>query len=173
MKRVVFLYEKMNEAILRENILILRNLWEELGYDVTEMVVEEQTSGDIYMNELVRLGEDFLITFAMAGFSWRGFTEQVRYNVLATMQIHILIGNLPHYDFYLRKEYGIQSFFVTDCEEIFSDWKKRYPQLLFMDKIPTLYMAEHLTEVEKKENRANLQNMLQRVFAFIENPAVL
>ena len=173
MKRVVFLYEKMNEAILRESILILRNLWEELEYDVAEMVVEEQISADIYMNELVRLGEDFLITFAMAGFAWCGFTEQVRYNVLATMQIHILIGNLPHYDFYLRKEYGIQSFFVTDCEEIFFNWKKRYPQLLFMDKIPTLYMAEHLTEVEKEENRTNLKNMLQRIFAFIENPVVL
>ncbi|MDE5893734.1 MAG: hypothetical protein K2H45_12505 [Acetatifactor sp.] len=173
MKRVVFLYEKMNEAILRENLLILRRIWEDLEYEVTELVIEEQTSPDIYMNELVRLGEDFLVTFAMAGFAWRGFTEQARFNVLATMQIHILIGNLPHYDFYLQEEYGIQCFFVTDCKEIFEDWKKRYPQLPFMSRIPTLYLAEHLTEIEREANYANLREMLLGILAFIENPMVL
>ena len=124
MKRVVFLYEKTMETILGDNLLILQSLWEELGYEATRLVIEEQTSPDIYMNELVRLGEDFLVTFAMAGFSWCGLMEQVRFNTLATMQIHILPGNLPYYDFYLHKEYGIQSLFVTDCGEIFSDWKK-------------------------------------------------
>lgn len=173
MKKVVFLYEKINEAILQENLLILRGLWEDLEYEVTELVVEEHTSPDVYMNELVRLGEDFLVTFAMAGFAWRGFTEQSRYNLLATMQIHILIGNMPLYDFYLHEEYGIQSFFVTDNEEIYSNWKTNYPQILYMDKIPTLYMAERLAEAEKRENRANLKKMLERIFTFIENPTVL
>ena len=173
MKRVVFLYEKIFESIMKENLLILRSLWEELGYEVTEMVVEEQISPDIYMNELVRLKEDFLITFAMAGFSWRGLMGQVRFNTLATMQIHILIGNMPYYDFYLHKEYGIQSFFATDCDEIFVKWKERYPKLPFMDKFPTLYMAEQLTEVEKRANRISLQEMLLRIFAFIEKPVVL
>lgn len=173
MKKVVFLYEKINEVILRENLRILRRLWEDLEYEVTELVVEEHTSPDVYMNELVRQEEDFLVTFAMAGFAWRGFTGQSRYNLLTTMQIHILVGNLPHYDSYLHEEYGIQSFFVTDSEEIYSDWKMKYPQLLFMDKIPTLYMAEHLAEAEKRENQANLKKMIERIFAFIENPVAL
>lgn len=158
---------------MRDNLLILQNLWEELGYEVTEMAIEEQVSPDVYMNELVRLGEDFLITFAMAGFSWCGLMEQVRFNTLAAMQIHILPGDLPHYEFYMHKEYGIQSFFVTDCDQIFSGWRERYPQIPFMDKLPTLYMAEHLTEMEKEANRANLREMLLRIFAFIQNPAVL
>ena len=99
--------------------------------------------------------------------------EQVRYNTLGAMQIHILMGNFPHYDFYLRKEYGIQSFFVTDSEEIFLDWRKKYPQLPFLDKLPMLYMAERLTEVEKATNRVNLREMLMKIFAFIEEPTVL
>lgn len=173
MKRVVFLCEKILEPVMLDNLLILQSLWEELGYEVTKMLVEEQKSPDIYMNELVRLEEDFLVTFAMAGFSWPDLMERVRFNTLAAMQIHILIGNLPYYDFYLHKEYGIQSFFVTDCDEIFLEWKKRYPLLPFMDKIPILYVAEHLTEVEKTANRVNLREMLLRIFAFIENPAVL
>ena len=173
MQRVVFLCEKDLEPIVRENLLILQSLWEELGYEVTKLLVEEQKSPDIYMNELVRLEEDFLVTFAMAGFSWCDLMERVRFNTLGTMQIHILVGNLPHYDFYLHKEYGIQSFFVTDCDEIFSDWKVRYPLLPFMDKIPTLYMGEHLTEEEKAANRSNLQEMLLRILAFIKTPTVL
>lgn len=158
---------------MRDNLLIMQSLWEELGYEVIEMVVEEQTSPDVYMNELVRLEENFLVTIAMAGFSWCGLMGQVRFNTLAAMQIHILMGNLPYYDSYLHKEYGIQSFFVTDCEEIFSNWKVRYPQLPFMDKLPTLYIAEHLTEEERAVNRINLREMFLRIFAFIEKPVVL
>lgn len=173
MKRVVFLYEKVNELILRGNLLILRGLWENLEYKVTEMMIEEQVSPDKYVNELVELKEDFLVTFAMAGLAWPDLLGQVRFNALAAMQIHILTGNLPYYDSYLRKEYGIHSFFVTDCEEIFSNWKKKYPQLPFLDKIPTLYMAEHLTEEEKMANCTTLREMLLRILAFIETPSVL
>lgn len=173
MRRVVFLYDKINEVILRENLLILREIWENREYKVVEMVIEEEISHDRYMNELVALKEDFLVTFAMAGFSWRSLTEQARFNALAAMQIHILIGDQPYYDFYLRKEYGIHSFFVTDCEKIFLDWKKKYSQLPFLDMLPTLYLAEYLTEEEKKANYTTLQEMLLRIFSFIENPSVL
>lgn len=173
MKRAVVLYEEINEKILNENILILKELWQENGYEVVELVVSENVSPDEYMNKLVSIKEDFLITFAMAGFGWRGWMEQVRFNTLAVMQIHILIGHLPFYDVFLQKEYGIQSFFFTDSGEIFEGWKEKYPQIPYMGCISTLYMAEHLTEEEKSANRANLQNMLSQVFSFIEKPSVL
>lgn len=158
---------------MRENLLIFRNIWEEQGYEAMELLVEEQKSPDIYMNELAALEEDFLVTFAMTGFSWCDLLERVRFNTLATMQIHILMGNLPHYDLFLRKEYGIQCFFITDSNALFSDWKTKYPLLPYMDRIPTLYMAEHLTEVEKMANYANLREMLLKIFAFIKKPVVL
>lgn len=173
MKKVVILYEEINQAVLQENISILKGLWEEMGYAVTELMVQAKVSPDIYMNELVRLKESFLVTFAMAGFEWSGLTEQMRFNVLETMQIHILIGNLPYYDFYLQKEYGIHSFIVTDCRDIFANWKTKYPQIPFMDIIPTLYTAKDLTEDEKNANRTNYQAMLRRILAYIENPSPL
>lgn len=173
MKKVVILYEEMNRSVLRENISILKGLWKDMGYEVTELMVQAEVSPDIYMNELVRLKEDFLVTFAMAGFEWRGLTEQMRFNALEAMQIHILIGNLPHYDFYLQKEYGIHSFIVTDCKDVFANWKIKYPQIPFMDIMPMLYTAENLTEEEKSTNQSNLQAMLCRILAYIENPSPL
>lgn len=158
---------------MRDNLLILQNIWEEQGYEVTELLVEEHISPDIYMNKLVDLKEDFLVTFAMTGFTWYDLMGRVRFNTLAAMQIHILMGNLPHYDSFLRNEYGFQNFFVTDSKDIFLDWKKKYPLLPYMDWIPTLYMAEHLTEAEKRANQISLQEILLRIFAFIKNPAVL
>lgn len=173
MKSVVFLYEKFNETVLQENIMILKEIWENIGYEVRELVVREAESPDVYMNELVRLEEDFLVTFAMAGFAWRGLMEQVRFNTLATMQIHILIGNLPFYDYYLQKEYGIHSFFFTDCNEIYDNWKKRYPHIPFMKNIPTLYLADRLTDAEKKINRETYRSLLKEVMTYIEEPSVL
>ncbi len=173
MKRVVILYDEINEKILRENVSTLKELWQEIGYGVVELVVSENISPDEYMNKLVGMKEDFLITFAMAGFGWRGCMEQVRFNTLAVMQIHILIGYLPFYDFFLQKEYGIQSFFFTDNVEILEGWKEKYPQIPYMDSIPALYMAEHLTEKEKTANREIFQQMLRKVFSFIEKPSVL
>ena len=109
MKKVVILYEEMHGKILRENVSILKELWQGLGYEVVELVVSENVSPDEYMNKLVGIKEDFLVTFAMAGFAWKGWMEQVRFNTLAVMQIHILIGHLPFYDYFLQKEYGILS----------------------------------------------------------------
>lgn len=144
-----------------------------MQYETVELFVSEEESPDTYMNELVRLKEDFLVTFAMAGFTWRGLMEQVRFNTLMTMQIHILIGELPQYDFFLQKEYGIQSFFFTDNDKIVKNWKSRYPLVPFLKGIPTLYVSKNLTEEEKQRNRENLQNVLQTVMAFIEEPSVL
>lgn len=107
MKRTVILFEEAYEVILRENIEILAGLWETMGYEVIVLRVKEEESQDLYMNELVRLNEDYLVTFAMAGFDWQALMGQVRFNTLPTMQIHILVGDLPHYDFFLKKEYGI------------------------------------------------------------------
>ncbi|MFG6358651.1 MAG: hypothetical protein K1W26_17800 [Acetatifactor sp.] len=173
MKRTVILYEEVYGAILGENIAILIALWQDAGYEVIELAVKEEESPDLYMNELVRLKEDYLVTFAMAGFAWRALMGQVRYNTLPAMQIHILVGDLPHYDFFLRKEYGIQCFFFTDCPHIFREWKNVYPQIPFLSLIPMLYMAEELTEVEKQRNRDNLRGIIQSVMDFIEKPQVL
>lgn len=173
MKRAVILYEEINEKILSQNVSILKELWQEIGYEVVVLAVSENVSPDEYMNKLVSIKEDFLITFAMAGFEWRGWMEQVRFNTLAVMQIHILIGHLPFYDIFLQKEYGIQSFFFTDSRDIFENWKEKYPQIPYMGSIPTLYMAEHLTEEEINVNRTNFRQMLWQVFSFIEKPSVL
>lgn len=173
MKRVVILYEEINEKILRENVSILKELWQKDKYEVVELVISENISSDEYMNKLVSLREDFLITFAMAGFGWRGWMEQVRFNTLAVMQIHILIGHLSFYDNFLQMEYGIQHFFFTDNREIFEGWKEKYPQIPYMGSVPTLYVAEHLSEKEINVNRTNFQHMLYQVFSFIEKPSVL
>lgn len=173
MKRTVILYEEVYGTILRENLAILATLWKDMGYEVIELVVKEEESPDLYMNELVRLKEDYLVTFAMAGFAWRALMGQVRYNTLPAMQIHILVGELPHYDFFLKKEYGIHCFFFTDCMNIFAGWKQKYPQLPFLSYMPMLYMAEELTEEEKRLNRDNLQSVIQEVMVFIETPRVL
>lgn len=173
MKRTVILYEEAYEAILRENIEILAKLWKTMGYEVIELRVQEEESPDLYMNEMVRLKEDYLVTFAMAGFAWRALMGQVRFNTLPTMQIHILVGDLPHYDFFLKKEYGIQCFFFTDCPNIYTEWRKKYPLLPYLSRIPTLYMTEELTEEEKRLNRENFRKVIQNVMTFIETPTVL
>ena len=102
MKRAVMLCDERNRAILSETISIMESVWNDEGYEVSIFFVSENESPDIYMNELVRLKEDFVVTFAMAGFSWRGLMEQVRFNTLPAMQIHILLGSLPQYDFFLH-----------------------------------------------------------------------
>lgn len=173
MKRVVILYEEINQKVLRVNISVLKELWQDMGYEAVELVISEDGSSDEYMSQLVSLREDFVITFAMAGFSWQGWMEQVWFNTLAAMQIHILVGHLPFYDDFLQKEYGIQSFFFADSREIFENWKDRYPQIPYMGSIPMLYMAEQLTEEEKNENRRNFQKIIHQVFSFIEKPSVL
>lgn len=164
MKRTVILYEEINEKILRENVSILKELWQEMGYETVELVISGNGSPDEYMNKLVSMKEDFLITFAMAGFEWRGWMEQVRFNTLAVMQIHILIGHLPFYDNYLQKEYGIQSFFFTDNRDIFDNWREKYPQIPYMGSLPRLYMAEQLSEEEMNANRTSFQQMLHQFF---------
>lgn len=173
MKRVVMLCDERNRAVLSETISMMKEIWYEKGYETIEFFVSEEESPDTYMNELVRLKEDFLVTFAMAGFTWRGLMEQVRFNTLMTMQIHILIGDLPQYDFFLQKEFGIHSFFFTDNEKIAKKWKERYPLVPFLKGIPTLYVSECLTEEEKQLNRENLEGVLQTVMTFIEKPSVL
>lgn len=173
MKRAVMLCDKRNRVILSETISIMKEIWLDMGYETMELFVSEEESPDKYMNKLVELKEDFLVTFAMAGFAWRGLMEQVRFNTLMAMQIHILIGELPQYDFFLQKEYGIHSFFFTDNEKIAKDWKERYPLVPFLKGIPTLYVSERLTEEEKRLNRENLKGVLQTVTAFIEKPSVL
>lgn len=173
MKRTVILCEEINRQILGETILLLKELWEDMGYEVITLYVKEDESPDKYMNELVNLKENFLVTFAMAGFEWRGLMEQVRFNTLAAMQIHILIGELPRYDFFLQKEYGIHSFFFTDNKDILGRWKEKYPGVSFMEQISVLNVAESLSEEEKRHNRNHLKEMLQRVMEFIEKPSVL
>lgn len=173
MKRTVILCDERNRNILSETISVMEEIWHDMGYEIIEFFVSEEESPDTYMNELVRLKEDFLVTFAMAGFAWRGLMEQVRFNTLMTMQIHILIGELPQYDFFLQKEFGIHSFFFTDNEKIAKKWKERYPLVPFLKGIPTLYVSECLTEEEKQCNRENLKGVLQTVMAFIEKPSVL
>lgn len=173
MKRAVILCEENNRAILKETISIMKELWSGMGYETTEMFVSETESPDKYMNELVRLNEDFLVTFAMAGFAWRGLMEQVRFNTLAAMQIHILVGELPKYDFFLQKEFGIHSFFFTDNHKIAKNWKEKYQLVPFLKEMPMLYLAERLTEEEKQRNRRILEGVLQETMAFIEKPSVL
>ena len=173
MKRAVMLCDERNRAILSETISIMESVWNDEGYEVTIFFVSENESPDIYMNELVRLKEDFVVTFAMAGFSWRGLMEQVRFNTLPAMQIHILLGSLPQYDFFLQKEHGIHSFFFADDAELVKKWKKRYALVPFLKEIPTLYVSECLTEEEKCLNRKNLQGIIQATMAFIEKPSVL
>lgn len=173
MKKVVMLCDERNREILSETISIMKEIWLNMGYETIELFVSEEESADKYMNELVQLKEDFLVTFAMAGFAWRGWMEQVRFNTLMTMQIHILIGDLPTYDFFLQKEFGIHSFFFTDNEKIVKNWKERYPLVPFLKGIPKLYVAKRLTEEEKRLNRGNLKSMVQTVMAFIEKPSVL
>ncbi len=173
MKRVVMLCDERNRAILSETISIMESVWNEMGYEGTVFWVSENESPDTYMNELVRLKEDFLVTFAMAGFSWRGLMEQVRFNTLPAMQIHILLGSLPQYDFFLQKEHGIHSFFFADDAELVKRWKKRYALVPFLKKIPTLYASERLTEEERCLNRKNLKDIIQEAMAFIEKPSVL
>lgn len=173
MKKTVILYEGINQAILKENISILKKLWQEMEYEVIELIIYEDVSPDEYMNKLVAVKADYLITFAMAGFEWRGLMEQVRFNTLAMMQIHILVGDLPYYDYYLHKEYGIQNFFYTDNREIYGRWKEQYPQIPYMGELPMLYVAEHLTEKERAANSANLHKMIQQVREFIEKPKIL
>lgn len=173
MKRAVILCDERNSVILSETISIMKAIWCDMGYEAMELYVSEEESPDKYMNKLVELKEDFLVTFAMAGFAWRGLMEQVRFNTLMAMQIHILIGELPQYDYFLQKEYGIHSFFFTDNEKIAKNWKGRYPLVPFLKGIPTLYVSERLTEEEKRLNRENLKGVLQTVMAFIEKPSVL
>ncbi|MDE6128263.1 MAG: hypothetical protein K2G16_03620 [Lachnospiraceae bacterium] len=173
MKKAVMLCDKKNRVILAETMSIMKEIWRDMGYEVMELFISEEESPDKYMNKLVELKEDFLVTFAMAGFAWRGLMEQVRFNTLMAMQIHILIGELPQYDFFLQKEYGIHSFFFTDNEKIAKDWKERYSLVPFLKGIPTLYVSERLTEEEKRLNRENLKGVLQTVTAFIEKPSVL
>lgn len=173
MKRVVILCDESNRAILKETISIMKELWSGMGYEAAEMFVSETVSPDYYMNELVRLKEDFLVTFAMAGFSWRGLMEQVRFNTLDAKQIHILIGELPQYDFFLQKEFGIHSFFFADNQKIVKNWKHKYQLVPFLKEMPALYLAERLTEEEKRLNRGNLEGVLQEVMEFIEKPSVL
>ena len=173
MKKVVILCDERNRDILSETISIMKEIWRDMEYETIELFVSEEESPDKYMNELVRLKEDFLVTFAMAGFAWRGLMEQVRFNTLMTMQIHILVGDLSHYDFFLQKEYGIHSFFFTDNEKIVKNWKERYSLVPFLKGIPTLYVSERLTEEEKQLNRKNLKGVVQAVMTFIEKPSVL
>lgn len=173
MRRVVMLCDERNRAILSETISIMESVWNEMEYEVTVFFVSEEESPDTYMNELVRLKEDFLVTFAMAGFSWRGLMEQVRFNTLAAMQIHILLGSLPQYDFFLRKEHGIHSFFFADDAELVKKWKEQYALVPFLKEIPTLYVSESLTEEERRLNRKNLKGIIQATMAFIEKPSVL
>ena len=171
MKKTVILCEEKNRQVLRETISILKELWENMGYEALIRYLEEDASPDKYMNELVNLKEEFVVTFAMAGFEWRGLMEQVRFNTLAAMQIHILIGELPQYDFFLKKEFGIHSF--TDSEVIAGNWKTKYPLVPFLKKCPPLYISEHLSDEEKQLNRENLKDILKTVMAFIEKPSVL
>lgn len=173
MKKAVILYEKINEKLLRVNIAVFKELWQVIGYEVVELAVSEEVSQDEYRNQIVNMSEDFLITFAMAGFSWQAWMGQVWFNTLAAMQIHILVGHLSFYDVFLQKEYGIQSFFFTDSREIYENWKEKYPLVPYMGYIPTLYMAEYLTEEEKDENRANFQKIIHQVLSFVEKPSVL
>lgn len=173
MKKVVILYEERYRNALQANIIILKEIWADMEYSVEELAVRPEVSPDIYVNKLVMWEEEFLITFTMAGLEWPGMTEQPRFNALGAMQIHILPGNLPCYDSGLRREYGIHSFFVTDCRDIFADWKIKYPQIPFMHLIPALYLGENLTEEQKEINRTNLRQMLQRVLAYIDDPQPL
>lgn len=173
MKTTVILCNEINRPILEETIHILKELWEEMGYEALIRYLEEDASPDKYMNELYHLKEEFVVTFAMAGFEWRGLMEQVRFNTLAAMQVHILIGELPQYDYFLQKEFGIHSFFFSDSENIVRNWKTKYPLVPFLKKYPSLCVSEHLSSEEKRVNRERLKDILQTVMKFIEKPSVL
>lgn len=173
MKKTAILCKEEDKLFLGNIVQAVQEIWKDRGYESTVIPVSQEISPDNYMNMLVRLDADFLVTFGMAGFEWRALMEQVRYNTLFAKQIHILMGNLTHYDYYLRKEYGIQCFFFTDNEGLFEDWKRKYPLLPYFEKIPPLRIAGHLTKEEKLANRENLERVMDKVISFVEKPSVL
>ena len=170
MKKAVVIYDGKNKALIEELLRTLEHIWVNKGYECILLMTKDDRG---FMPEVDRLNADILMTIAMAGFEHRNMGEGVCYNNLRAKQIHILIGNIPKYDVYLRKELGIHLFLFTDNEQIYTGWKQKYPLISFLEKIPMLYIGEHLTSVEKDRNEKNLEKMICRVFSFIKEPSVL
>lgn len=170
MKKAVIIYDGKDKVVVDDLLTVLGRIWEKRGYECILLMTRDDRD---FMAEVEQMNADILMTIAMAGFEHKNMTEGVCYNTLRAKQIHILIGNIPKYDVYLRKELGIHLFLFTDNDQVYAGWREKYPALPFLEKIPTLYIGKKLNGTEKSRNEKNLENVIGRVFSFIKEPSVL
>lgn len=167
-KKTILVYEKGHEEVLADLLSLTEQIWSEKGCNVIRMSVSQEKKGHEYLAELKEQDADYLISFAMAGFSWKTLASQVSYNLLYAKQIHILIGDYDGYEEFLKKEYAISLFFFTDHKKWIADWEEKYPGIPFLKKIPSLYIGKNLSLMEKQTDKRIMTQIIDEVMDIVE-----
>lgn len=167
-KKTLILYDIEHEKVLQDLLEIIEQILKGEGHEVIRILVSRQKKGHEYLEELKKLDADYLISIAMAGFSWTTLASQVAYNLLYAKQIHILVGDYENYEEFLKKEYAMNLFFFTDHPKWFQNWEEKYPGIPYLEKIPTLYIGKNLSVAEKQADNKIMKQVINKVIDMAE-----
>ena len=167
-KKTFILYDIEHEEVLEDFLAVLEQILKEKGHVAGRILVTPQKKGYQYLEELKKLDADYLISIAMAGFTWTTLTSQPAYNLLYAKQIHILLGDYNNYDEFLQQEYAMNLFFFADHPKWLRNWEEKYPGIPYLEQIPTLYIGKALSRQERQTDYKIMEQVIEKVINMVE-----
>ncbi len=139
---------------------MLQEIYAENGIDTELLGIDEEHQGHYYHNLLKAYDDAYLCSLDMAGFQFGTLLGDSLYNILRSMQLHLVLE--PE----ILKDYeGIEpalNAFLFVPEEKTEEWRKRNFRILNLSTYPPLKMDGDVYP-DNEHNRSILKRMVQMV----------
>lgn len=172
MRKGLVIWEKDNTEVEQSFVSIFREEMKFMDIELELFPLEKKDLGKQF-GEIRKKEADFFFVFDMAGFEQTTLQEDPSYNIISTIQIHVLFSNDTKYRLYLHHDIALNLFLLIDNETLYRRYQREYNHLLNFDCLPKMNLKKHPTPEELDANKQILFSRMQQIITEVDDSAKL